>query len=54
MSVMRLITVLIYVLQEDIFDLDTFYVGPLRKISIGHDRLELGKYNPQIDKVFTF
>ncbi len=30
--------------QEDIFDLDTFYVGPIRKIAIGHDRKELGKY----------
>ena len=30
-------------LQEDVFDLEQFYVGKLRKISIGHDRTELGK-----------
>ena len=28
--------------QEDIFELNAVYVGPVRKIAIGHDRKELG------------
>ena len=29
--------------QEDIFEIETFYVGTLRKIQIGHDSQEVGK-----------
>ena len=30
--------------QEDIFEVETFYVGPVRKIQLGHDSNVIGKY----------
>ena len=40
-----------HLLQEDVFDLEQFYVGQLRKITIGHDRTELG--NSELNLIAT-